>query len=104
LFRNLWPFPSLHNSRDNHLLNDRQGDIKHVRYAEHCAKECPKRESTKPQISKSKKRRERYHTLIRQKDVIINQQKFLIDDMAKDIKRLTEEISKLKFESLYYEP
>ena len=70
----------------------------------HCVKKCPKRESTKPQISKSKKRRERYHTLIRQKDVIINQQKFLIDDMAKDIKRLTEEISKIKFESLYYEP
>ena len=70
----------------------------------HCVKECPKRESTKPQISKSKKRRERYHTLIRQKDAIINQQKFLIDDMTKDIKRLTEEISELKFESLYYEP
>jgi len=70
----------------------------------HCAKECPKREFTKPQISKSKKRRERYYTLIRQKDAIINQQKFLIDDMAKDIKRLTEKISELKFESLYYEP
>ena len=40
----------------------------------HCVKECPKKESTKPQISKSKKRRERYHTLIRQKDAIINQQ------------------------------
>ena len=70
----------------------------------HCVKECPKREFTKPQISKSKKRRERYYTLIRQKDAIINQQKFLIDDMTKDIKRLTEEISELKFESLYYEP
>ena len=70
----------------------------------HCVKECPKRESSKPQISKSKKRREKYHTLIRQKDAIINQQKFLIDDMTKDIKRLTEEIFELKFESLYYEP
>ena len=41
---------------------------------------------------------------IAQKDAIINQQKFLIDDMTKDIKRLTKEISELKFESLYYEP
>ena len=70
----------------------------------HCVKEYPKRESTKPQISKSKKRRERYYTLIRQKDAIINQQKFLIDDMTKNIKRLTEEIFELKFEPLYYEP
>ena len=67
-------------------------------------KNAQKKESTKSQISKSKKRREKYHTLIRQKDAIINQQKFLIDDMTKDIKRLTKEISELKFESLYYEP
>ena len=31
-------------------------------------KNAQKREFTKPQISKSKKRRERYHTIIRQKN------------------------------------
>ena len=31
LYRNLWPFPGLQNPCDNHLLDDRQGDIKHVR-------------------------------------------------------------------------
>ena len=33
MFRNLWPFFSLQNPCDNHLLNDLQGDIKHIRYA-----------------------------------------------------------------------
>lgn len=64
---------------------------------------CSKKESTKL-ISKSKKRRLRYHTLIAQKDAIINQQKFLIDDLVKDIKRLTKRLSEQKFEPLYYEP
>ena len=39
MFRNLWPFPSLQNPCDNHLLNDQQGDIKHVRYAADSANE-----------------------------------------------------------------
>ena len=69
----------------------------------HCTRKCSKKESTKP-ISKSKKRRLRYHTLITQKDAIIDQQKSIIDDLIKDIKRLTERLSEQKLEPLYYEP
>jgi hypothetical protein len=65
----------------------------------HYTRKCSKKESIKP-ISKSKKRRLRYHTLIAQKDAIIDQQKFMIDDLIKDIKRLTERLSEQK---LYYE-
>ena len=69
----------------------------------HYTRKCSKKESTKP-ISKSKKRRKRYHTLIAQKDAIIDQQKFIIDDLIKDIKRLTKRLSEQKIEPLYYEP
>ena len=73
----------------------------------HYVRDCPK-ESTKP-ISKSKKRTLKYQTLITQKDRIIDQQKFIIDDLIKDIKRLTERLSEQKSEPLiceplYYEP
>ena len=73
----------------NQLKNENSKQHKCWNYHEygHCVKECPKRESTKPQISKSKKRRDRYHTIIRQKDTIIDQQKFLIDAYGKRYKK-----------------
>ena len=72
----------------------------------HYVRECSKKESTKP-ISKSKKRTLKYQTLITQKDAIIDQQKSIIDNLVKDIKRLTGRLPEQKTEPLtepYYEP
>src|SRR3990170_8740718 len=72
----------------------------------HYVRECSKKESTKP-ISKSKKRTLKYQTLITQKDAIIDQQKSIIENLVKDIKRLTGRLSEQKTEPLtepYYEP